>query len=147
MSKWFAVIGFCLVGCSAPPIYMRGYSGDTLPKDEVSLVKPSAYLTISRIDSMTGLNIFPSGPGLSTIEYEIELPSGRHYFEISFNSGTAYSFEKLPFTVYLQPNRRYIIRPVINERRWKPELVDVTNKKPECWTMGIGILTRPRGCE
>lgn len=144
MSKWIAILFFFLAGCTANPIYMRAYSGSPMPKEKVATIKPAAFLKIHRIDSMTELEINPSGPGLYVTEYEIELPAGDHSLEVSYYDGMRKSLFRQQVNVTLLPNRRYLIRPVENEMRWKPVLIDVSDR-PQCWT--LKVMSGTKGCD
>ncbi len=144
--KSIPILMFFLAGCAANPIYMRAYSGIPLQKDEVANIKPTAYLIIHRIDSQSRLEINPSGPNWSTTEYDIELPIGEHNIEVSYDSGVQSSANRQQFKIFLQPRRRYIVRPIVMGNKWRPVLVDVTDK-PHCWTLSVGVMTGPKGCD
>ena len=127
-----------LAGCVQKQ-YIKSYNGPDLSHSQVSLVKPQPGIIIESIDGDKSKKLTVTGIFGST-DAEIALHPGAHSFELRFTetnlSGTAYSMGSTTITVNLVGGRRYLLKAETSYMKWKPVLVDVTDK-PELWCLNI----------
>ena len=141
-----------LVGCSAKPEYLKLHSQGELPKADVALVKPLAYILVNEIDGVK-TTINPSGPGLLITEYELEFIPGPHSIKVTYNDGVFVNYVDIELRATLEAGKKYIINPMTPKKfwwsrsgePWKPTLIDVTNR-PECWTLKAETTSSIKDC-
>lgn len=146
MIKYSSVLMLALLaGCvSSASHRVKAYTGDAVPVN-MALVKPLAFIAIRKVDTVP-MDVDPSAGGFGTINIEMEFAAGEHDLQISYYSGVHRSGQPVTLKVNLEPAHRYIIKPVLGAGRWKPVLIDVTNK-PECFSAAVGVLGGPKGCD
>lgn len=149
MKSTLSTLLFCttlLSGCASEYRHLKMYDDGVQLSQAPALVKPVAFVNIHAVDGKK-VSISPN-TFLTTVENELEFLPGRHLLEVSYNSGSRVSQGTLPFQIRVESDRRYIIRPRVIENKWRPVLIDVTDR-PQCWTISVGtsIATMPLGPE
>jgi hypothetical protein len=143
----FIIIALFLSGCaSTKPIIVNIHGEVTSSRENISVVKPVAFIKIFSIDGDDKYNIFPSG-GM-TNEYELEFLPGKHTLLIGYNNGSVWSRESIRFNIVLEKGRKYIIKPMTDGDidLWVPQLIDVTERS-QCWDLAVGTYFGPKGCD
>ncbi len=144
MIRFFAALlcATLVSGCGTQK-YVKMHEDALPPGQKPALVKPVAFVIVSNVDG-NKTNINPSG-GLTT-EYELEFVPGEHVLQLQYNSGLLLSRDVHFFRMRVESGRKYIIKPIVIDRRWRAELIDVTDR-PQCWKISVGTTFGPQGCD
>ena len=131
-----------LGGCGAQKIFVKAYSGEDRPANQLALLKPVIGIVIESIDGEFSRGIATQQP-FGYLDADIAVLPGTHVIKVAYSYGggplSVSSRGSLTINFTAERGHRYILRAEFLSNRWTPIIIDVTDRN-ECWEP-----TRPRG--
>jgi len=123
-----------MVGCATQPRFVKAYSGQEVPHEQVALLKPTHAVVIESIDGAFARDT-RTALALTSVEIEVALLPGQHVVIAGYDNGYAGSTRPIELKFEARAGHRYLLRRNAQGGQWNPEIIDVTGRE-ECWNMG-----------